>query len=67
MLMTILLAVPGFVINIFMQGVVLWFPDMIPLRAIWLSSLSWLFGGGLVVAAAVVWTMMTDVTTEAQR
>lgn len=64
---TILLAVPGFVLNILMQGCVLWFSDIFPLRAIWLSSLSWLFGGGVVVAAAVIWTMMTDVTTEAQR
>lgn len=64
---TILLAIPGFVLNIIMQGCVLRFSDTIPLRAIWFSSLSWLFGGGVVVAAAVVWTMMTDVTTEAQR
>jgi MFS family permease len=64
---TILLAIPGFVLNIVVQGIVLWFSETIPLRAIWLSSLTWLFGGGLVVAAAVIWTMMTDVTTEAQR
>lgn len=47
--------------------VVLWFSNVFPLRAVWFSSLAWLMGGGLVVAAALVWTMMADVTTDAQR
>ncbi|KAH8690266.1 putative MFS transporter [Talaromyces proteolyticus] len=64
---TILLSIPGFLLNMAMMGIVLWWSDIFPLRAIWLSAIAWLFGGGLVVAAAVVWTMMTDVTTEAQR
>jgi hypothetical protein len=37
------------------------------LRAIWLSSLAWLIGGGPVVAFAIIWTMMADVTTESER
>lgn len=64
---TILLSLPGFVLNILITGVTLYFSSIFPLRAVWLSSLSWLIGGGLVVAAAIIWTMMADVTTEEQR
>lgn len=64
---TIMLSIPGFILNMVICFVVLWWSDIFPLRAIWFSALSWLFGGGLVVAAALVWTMMADVTTEKQR
>jgi MFS family permease len=64
---TILLSIPGFILNVLITGVTLYFSNIFPLRAVWLSALAWLFGGGLVVAAAVIWTMMADVTTEAQR
>lgn len=64
---TICLSIPGFVLNIAICGVILWFSDIFPLRAVWLSSLAWLLGGGVVVAAAIIWTMMADVTTETQR
>jgi len=64
---TICLAIPGFVLNVAITLVVLWFSDIFPLRAVWLSSLAWLFGGGLVVSASIIWTMMADVTTESQR
>lgn len=64
---TILLSIPGFVLNILITGVTLYFSNIFPLRAVWLSALSWLIGGGLVVAAAIIWTMMADVTTEEQR
>lgn len=62
-----MLSIPGFLLNIVITGVTLWFSNIFPLRAVWISALAWLLGGGLVVAAAVVWTMMADVTTEAQR
>lgn len=64
---TIMLSIPGFILNMAISLVVLWWSDIFPLRAIWFSALSWLFGGGLVVASALVWTMMADVTTEQQR
>jgi MFS family permease len=64
---TILLSIPGFILNMVITGVTLWFSNIFPLRAVWISALAWLFGGGFVVAAAVVWTMMADVTTEQQR
>lgn len=64
---TILLSIPGFILNMVSTLVVLWFSNVFPLRAVWFSSLAWLLGGGLVVAAALVWTMMADVTTDAQR
>lgn len=64
---TILLSIPGFIGNMVICGTVLWRSDIFPLRAIWFSALTWLFGGGLVVASALVWTMMADVTTEQQR
>jgi MFS family permease len=64
---TIMLSIPGFILNMIISGTVLWWSNIFPLRAIWISALAWLFGGGLVVAAALVWTMMADVTTEKQR
>lgn len=45
----------------------LWFPDVFPLRAVWVSSLAWILGGGPVVAFAIVWTMLSDVTKEDER
>lgn len=64
---TICLSVPGFVLNSAIITLVLWFSDIFSLRAVWLSSLAWLCGGGPVVAFAIIWTMMSDVTTEDER
>lgn len=64
---TLVLSLPGFALNTIITVTVMWFSDIFPLRAVWLSSLSWLLGGGPVVAAAIIWTMMADVTTESER
>ncbi|KAJ5489749.1 hypothetical protein N7539_004639 [Penicillium diatomitis] len=64
---TLILGVPGFFLNSLITVVVLWFSNVLPLRAVWLSSLAWLIGGGPVVAFAIIWTMMADVTNEAER
>ena len=64
---TLVLGIPGFTLNIFITVAVLWFSNIFPLRAIWLSSLAWLIGGGPVVAFAIIWTMMADVTHESER
>ncbi|RAL13859.1 MFS general substrate transporter [Aspergillus homomorphus CBS 101889] len=64
---TICLSIPGFVLNCLMQLAVMWFPDIFPLRTVWASSLAWLLGGGPVVAFAIIWTMMSDVSTEEER
>ncbi|PYI07673.1 MFS transporter [Aspergillus sclerotiicarbonarius CBS 121057] len=64
---TICLSIPGFALNCIMQLTVMWFPDVFPLRTVWASSLAWLFGGGPVVAFAIIWTMMSDVSTEEER
>ncbi|KAI2790587.1 hypothetical protein POX_d06108 [Penicillium oxalicum] len=64
---TLILGVPGFFLNSLITIVVLWFSNVLPLRAVWLSSLAWLIGGGPVVAFAIIWTMMADVTNEAER
>lgn len=64
---TLALGLPGFAVNSIITIAVMWFSDIFPLRAIWLSSLGWLIGGGPVVAFAIIWTMMADVTTEAER
>lgn len=64
---TMCLSIPGFVLNSAIVFVVSWFPDVFPLRAVWLSSLAWLLGGGPVVAFAIIWTMMSDVTSEDER
>ncbi|KAJ5179939.1 hypothetical protein N7492_003149 [Penicillium capsulatum] len=64
---TLLLGIPGFALNSIITIVVLWFSDIFPLRAVWFSALGWLLGGGPVVAFAIIWTMMADVTTEAER
>lgn len=58
---------PGFAINSIITIVVLRFSNIFPLRAVWVSSLGWLIGGGPVVAFAIIWTMMADVTTELER
>lgn len=64
---TVCLSVPSYILNIVTTLVVLWFSDTIPLRAVWFSSLAWLIGGGPAVAFAVMWTMISDVTTEDER
>ncbi|PLN83339.1 MFS transporter [Aspergillus taichungensis] len=64
---TIMLSIPGFFLNCLVNLVVIWYSDVLPLRAVWASSLAWLIGGGPVVAFAVAWTMMSDVTTEEER
>ncbi|KAJ5659942.1 hypothetical protein N7507_006393 [Penicillium longicatenatum] len=64
---TLLLGMPGFALNSVIVLAVMWFSDIFPLRAIWFSSLAWLLGGGPVVAFAIIWTMMADVTTEEER
>ena len=64
---TICLSIPGFLINAVIIAVVLWFPDVFPLRAVWVSSLAWIVGGGPVIAFAIVWTMLSDVSREDER
>ncbi|KAJ5960832.1 Major facilitator superfamily domain general substrate transporter [Penicillium vulpinum] len=64
---TLALSIPGFGLNAILTVLILWFSDVFPLRALWFTALSWLFGGGPVVSFAIIWTMMADVTTEAER
>ncbi|KAF9891653.1 hypothetical protein FE257_003665 [Aspergillus nanangensis] len=64
---TLCLSIPGFALNCLMMFVVMWYSDIFPLRTVWVSCLAWLFGGGPVVAFAIIWTMMSDVTTEEER
>ncbi|KAJ5701002.1 hypothetical protein N7493_012048 [Penicillium malachiteum] len=64
---TLLIGLPGFFLNSMITVAVMWFSEAIPLRAVWLSSLAWLIGGGPVVTFAIIWTMMSDVTTEDER
>ncbi|KAL4803462.1 major facilitator superfamily domain-containing protein [Aspergillus unguis] len=59
--------IPGFILNCAMLFVVMWWSDIFPLRAVWASCLTFLFGGGPVVTMAVIYTMMADVTTEEER
>lgn len=64
---TVCLVVPGHMVSVAITFVVLWYSDTIPLRAVWLSALGTFIGGGPAVAFAIVWTMMSDVTTEDER
>jgi MFS family permease len=64
---TLAWGIPGFALNSLITVVVMWFSNIFPLRTVWLSSLAWLIGGGPVVAFAIIWTMMADVTTELER
>lgn len=64
---TLALSLPGFGLNTILTLVILWFSDVFPLRTLWLTALTWLLGGGPVVAFAIIWTMMADVTTESER
>ncbi|KAL4785385.1 major facilitator superfamily domain-containing protein [Aspergillus varians] len=59
--------IPGFVLNCVIMFVVMWFSDIFPLRAVWASCLTFVFGGGPVVTVAIIYTMMADVTTEDER
>lgn len=61
------LTIPGFLLNSVITNSVLWFSDVLPLRAIWLAALSWTIGGGPSVALVVIWTMLADLTTDQQR
>ncbi|KAJ5773794.1 Major facilitator superfamily domain general substrate transporter [Penicillium paradoxum] len=64
---TLVLSLPGFGLNALLTLVILWFSDTFPLRALWFTALTWILGGGPVVSFAIIWTMMADVTNEAQR
>ncbi|KGO39242.1 Major facilitator superfamily domain, general substrate transporter [Penicillium expansum] len=64
---TLALSLPGFALNSILTITILWFSDIFPLRALWFTALTWVFGGGPVVSFAIIWTMMADVTSEAER
>ncbi|KAL4933327.1 putative MFS transporter [Aspergillus undulatus] len=59
--------IPGFVLNCSINFGVMWFSDVFPLRAVWASCVTFVFGGGPVVTMAIIYTMMADVTTEEER
>ncbi|KAL2863440.1 putative MFS transporter [Aspergillus lucknowensis] len=59
--------IPGFILNCIIMFIVMWFSDIFPLRAVWASCLTFVFGGGPVVTLAIIYTMMADVTTEEER
>ncbi|RAH71279.1 MFS transporter [Aspergillus aculeatinus CBS 121060] len=61
------LTIPGFLLNAIITNTVLWFSGTFPLRAIWLAALSWIIGGGPAVALVVIWAMLADLATDAQR
>ncbi|GFF44705.1 inner membrane transport protein YajR [Aspergillus udagawae] len=63
----ICLSIPAFALNSGIMFAVMWYSDIFPLRAVWASCLAWLLGGGPVVAFAIIWTMMSDVTAEDER
>ncbi|KAL4909971.1 hypothetical protein BDW74DRAFT_144130 [Aspergillus multicolor] len=64
---TLCLGIPGFILNVVIMFVVMWFDNVFPLKATWASCLTFVFGGGPVVTIAVIYTMMSDVTTEEER
>ncbi|KAF7182909.1 hypothetical protein CNMCM7691_002653 [Aspergillus felis] len=63
----ICLSIPAFALNTGIMLAVMWYSDIFPLRAVWASCLAWLLGGGPVVAFAIIWTMMSDVTPADER
>ncbi|KAL2825223.1 MFS general substrate transporter [Aspergillus cavernicola] len=64
---TLCFGIPGFVLNCMIMFVVMWFSDIFPLRAVWVSCVAFVFGGGPVVTIAILYTMMSDVTMEEER
>ncbi|KAJ5185408.1 MFS transporter [Penicillium cf. griseofulvum] len=46
---------------------VCWRADTVPLRLTWVSSLFILIGGGNLVAGSLIYSIMTDLTTQEQR
>lgn len=43
------------------------FPQILPIRLIWLQGALGVFGGGTLVASALLFVITTDVTPESQR
>ncbi|KAH7027608.1 major facilitator superfamily domain-containing protein [Microdochium trichocladiopsis] len=57
----------GMVLNVIWVTAVMWFHDAIPVRLILLGAAGPLLGGGDAVMAGVLFSMVTDATTEAER
>ncbi|KAL4952555.1 major facilitator superfamily domain-containing protein [Aspergillus filifer] len=64
---TLCFGIPGFVLNCMINFGVMWFSNIFPLRTVWVSCITFVFGGGPVVTIAIIYTMMSDVTTEEER
>ncbi|KAI9376064.1 major facilitator superfamily domain-containing protein [Aspergillus egyptiacus] len=64
---TLCFGIPGLILNCLIMFSVMWFSDIFPLRAVWVSCVTFVFGGGPVVTVAIIYTMMADVTKEEER
>ncbi|PGH19271.1 hypothetical protein AJ80_04138 [Polytolypa hystricis UAMH7299] len=60
------LNIPAFILNMAITGFFMWAKDF-SLRWVWISTLAFVIGGGFITTGSLIWTMMADVTTEAQR
>ena len=47
-----------------MSGV---FPDLLPVRLIWLGAVTSITGGGIMVGLALLYTMLADTNAQAER
>lgn len=63
----LLLAILGAILQDVMSKTVLWYPDLINPRFIWLSSASLLLGGGDAVSGSMVYLVVADVALPEQR
>ena len=43
------------------------FPDLLPIRLVWLGALTSITGGGIMVGLALLYTMLADTNVQAER
>ncbi|CAK7224204.1 hypothetical protein SEUCBS140593_005492 [Sporothrix eucalyptigena] len=61
------LSVTGILLTQLFSLVVVWFPNVFPVRAIWAASLFTLIGGGPVILDGIIFAMLADVAPAAYR
>jgi MFS family permease len=64
---TLFLVVIGFWLRSAYTQIICYFGLVVPLKLVWVSALHTMIGGSSSVAAAMIYTVISDVTPEAER